>query len=78
MIKTGRLVTVEDDFPQSGIGSEICALVYETKCFDYLLGPVERVTSVDIPMPYSKILEDIVVPKEDSVVKAVKKIMQWK
>ena len=63
VMKTGRLVTVEDDFPQSGVGAEICATIYETECFDYLLGPVQRVTACDIPMPYAKLLEDNVVPK---------------
>jgi pyruvate dehydrogenase E1 component beta subunit len=52
--KTGRLVTVEDGFPQSGIGAEIIGVINETSAFDYLRGPVQRVTSVDIPMPYAK------------------------
>lgn len=77
-IKTGRVVTVEDDFPQSGVGSEICALMYETAAFNYLLGPVQRVTSCDVPMPYAKLLEDNVVPREDSIVKSVRNIMEWK
>jgi len=54
--KTGRLVTVEDGFPQSGIGAEIIAIINETSGFDYLKGPIQRVTAVDIPMPYSKLL----------------------
>jgi pyruvate dehydrogenase E1 component beta subunit len=53
VIKTGRLVTVEDGYPQHGIGAELVAIVHETRAFDYLKGPVERVTSVDIPMPYA-------------------------
>lgn len=52
--KTGRLVTVEDGFPQSGIGAEIIGVINETEAFDYLKGPVQRVTAIDVPMPYAK------------------------
>jgi len=52
--KTGRLVTVEDGFPQSGIGAEIVGVINETSAFDYLRGPVQRVSAIDIPMPYAK------------------------
>ena len=55
-MKTNRLVTVEDGFPQSGIGAEIAALINETIAFNYLDAPVERVSAIDIPMPYAKIL----------------------
>jgi pyruvate dehydrogenase E1 component beta subunit len=51
--KTGRLITVEDGFPQSGIGAEIIGVINETRGFDYLKGPVERVTAIDVPMPYA-------------------------
>ncbi len=54
--KTGRLVTVEDGFPQSGIGAEIIAVITETAGFDFLRGPVQRVTAADVPMPYAQIL----------------------
>lgn len=76
VIKTGRMVTVEDGFPQHGIGAELVSIVHETKAFDYLRGPVQRVTAVDAPMPYAKVLEDEMTPKEDSIVKAVRKIMK--
>lgn len=56
-MKTSRLVTVEDGFPQSGIGAEIAAIINETVAFNYLDAPVERVTSWDVPMPYAKLLE---------------------
>lgn len=63
VVKTGRLVTVEDGYPQHGIGAEIISIVHETKAFDYLRGPAQRVTAVDAPMPYAKLLEDNMVPK---------------
>lgn len=78
VIKTGRLITVEDGFPQSGIGAEIISCVDETVAFDYLLGPVQRVTAMDIPMPYAKVLEDTVVPNAESIIKAVWKAMLFR
>ena len=78
MKKTGRLVTVEDGFPQSGIGAEIIGVINETEAFDYLRGPVQRVTAIDAPMPYAKNLEDNMVPKADTIVKAVRKILNYK
>jgi pyruvate dehydrogenase E1 component beta subunit len=78
VIKTGRMVTVEDGYPQQGIGAELIAIVHETKAFDYLKGPVQRVTAVDVPMPYAKNLEDATVPKAATIIKAVKKVMDYK
>lgn len=75
--KTGRLVTVEDGFPQSGVGAQIIAVINETSGFDYLRGPVQRVTSIDVPMPYAKLLEDAVTPRADSIIKAVRKTVKW-
>jgi pyruvate dehydrogenase E1 component beta subunit len=75
VIKTGRIVTVEDGFPFCGIGAEITSVINETVAFNYLDAPVERVTAVDIPMPYAKILEDAVTPHPDTIIKAVKKTL---
>lgn len=55
--KTNRLVTVEEGWPQHGIGSEICALMMESEAFDHLDAPVERLTGLDVPTPYSISLE---------------------
>jgi pyruvate dehydrogenase E1 component beta subunit len=68
--KTGRLVTVEEGWPQSGIGSEISAQVME-KAFDYLDAPVTRVTGKDVPMPYAANLEKLALPNVDEVIAAV-------
>jgi pyruvate dehydrogenase E1 component beta subunit len=68
--KTGRLVTVEEGWPQNGIGSEISAQVME-KAFDYLDAPVLRVTGKDVPMPYAANLEKLALPNVDEVIAAV-------
>jgi pyruvate dehydrogenase E1 component beta subunit len=68
--KTGRLVTVEEGWPQSGIGAELSARVMEG-AFDYLDAPVIRVTGKDVPMPYAANLEKLALPSVDEVIAAV-------
>ncbi|WFD36093.1 pyruvate dehydrogenase (acetyl-transferring) [Malassezia cuniculi] len=73
--KTNRIVTVEGGFPAFGLGSEICAQVFETEAFDYLDAPVERVTGADIPTPYAANLESAAFPDADVVVRAAKRAL---
>jgi len=68
--KTGRLVTVEEGWPQGSIGSELAARVME-QAFDYLDAPVMRVTGKDVPMPYAANLEKLALPNVDEVIAAV-------
>ncbi len=72
--KTNRLVTVEEGWPQSGIGAEIAARVSE-EAFDYLDAPVTRVTGKDVPMPYAANLEKLALPTIDDVVAAAKQVL---
>src|SRR5690554_835032 len=67
--KTGRLVTVEEGWPQGGIGAEISARLME-HAFDYLDAPVTRVTGKDVPMPYAANLEKLALPSVDEVIAA--------
>lgn len=60
--KTNRIVSVEEGWPQHGVGSEIAALLMESEAFDYLDAPMERVTGTDIPMPYAAGIESMAVP----------------
>ncbi|MCW5722780.1 MAG: pyruvate dehydrogenase complex E1 component subunit beta [Devosia sp.] len=71
--KTGRLVTVEEGWPQGGIGAELSARVME-QAFDYLDAPVLRVTGKDVPMPYAANLEKLALPNVGEVVQAVKTV----
>lgn len=71
--KTNRIVTIEEGWPQHGIGAEIAAVLMETDAFDYLDAPLERVTGTDIPMPYATNLEKIALPQIDNIVAAVKR-----
>jgi pyruvate dehydrogenase E1 component beta subunit len=71
--KTGRLVTIEEGWPQSGIGAEIAARVME-QAFDYLDAPVLRVTGKDVPMPYAANLEKLALPSVNEIVEAAKAV----
>jgi pyruvate dehydrogenase E1 component beta subunit len=68
--KTGRLVTVEEGWPQGGIGAELAAVVV-AEAFDYLDAPPTRVTGKDVPMPYAANLEKLALPSVDEVIAAV-------
>jgi pyruvate dehydrogenase E1 component beta subunit len=71
--KTGRLVTVEEGWRQSGVGAEIAARVMED-AFDYLDAPVARVTGKDVPMPYAANLEKLALPSVAEIVDAAKAV----
>ena len=47
----------------------------QRECFDSLDAPILRVTSADVPMPYSKVLEKAYLPGPEKVVEAVKKVL---
>jgi pyruvate dehydrogenase E1 component beta subunit len=67
--KTNRCVIVEEGWPHGGVGANLAALVAE-QAFDWLDAPVGRVTGADLPMPYSKPLEELAYPHEPQVVQA--------
>jgi pyruvate dehydrogenase E1 component beta subunit len=71
--KTGRAVTVEEGWQQSGVGAEIAARIME-HAFDYLDAPVLRVSGKDVPMPYASNLEKLALPSATEVVEAAKAV----
>jgi pyruvate dehydrogenase E1 component beta subunit len=71
--KTGRCVTVEEGWAQSGVGAEIAARLME-HAFDWLDAPVARVTGKDVPMPYAANLEKLALPSAAEVVEAAKAV----
>ncbi len=71
--KTNRCITIEEGFPQSGVGAEIAVQIMEN-AFDWLDAPVLRVTGQDVPMPYAANLEKLALPSVGEVVEAVKAV----
>jgi pyruvate dehydrogenase E1 component beta subunit len=74
VMKTGRCVTIDEGYPQCGMGAEIAARIME-RAFDYLDAPVMRVTGKDVPMPYAANLEKLALPSVPEVVQAAKAVL---
>ncbi len=72
--KTGRLVVVEEGWRFAGMGAQIAESVY-ARAFDYLDAPIVRVTGEEVPMPYTRPLEDAAIPDRTRVVAAVKRVL---
>jgi pyruvate dehydrogenase E1 component beta subunit len=72
--KTNRCVVVEEGWRYAGFGAEIADRV-QRECFDALDAPVLRVTSADVPMPYSRMLEKAYLPQPEKVVEAVQQVL---
>ncbi|MFN3929875.1 MAG: alpha-ketoacid dehydrogenase subunit beta [Thermoflexus sp.] len=70
VIRTGRLVTVEEGALNHGFGAEIAARVAETVP-QRLKTPVRRVAALDIPIPYARPLEQMAVPSEETLRTAI-------
>ena len=66
--KTNRIISVEEGWMSSGIGAEIISQV-TLNAFDYLDAPPKRISSLDVPLPYAKNLEDLCVPNKENVAK---------
>jgi pyruvate dehydrogenase E1 component beta subunit len=73
--KTSKLVIVDEDYERCGFASEIAAMVAEEGLF-YLDSPIRRVATPNVPIPYSPVLEKVVIPDEDRIIKTVKQIVK--
>ncbi len=69
--KTGRILNVEEGWISCGIGSEITAISVE-EAFDYLDCEPKRITVADVPMPYSKSLEQFALPNGEKIAELAK------
>ncbi|HEX9079454.1 MAG TPA: alpha-ketoacid dehydrogenase subunit beta [Desulfuromonadaceae bacterium] len=73
--KTGRAVVVEECWRTCGLGAEIATRIFENR-FDSLQAPVRRVSGLDVPMPYSRKIEKLCIPQKESIMQAVKAVME--
>ena len=74
VMKTNRLVSVEEGWPVAGMGSELAAAMME-QAFDYLDAPVKRVCGEDVPMPYAANLEVLALPDANKIAQAAKEVL---
>ncbi len=72
--KTNRIVIAHEACRRGGFGGELAAEIQE-QAFDHLDAPIERVGALDVPIPYSKPLEEAVIPDEARIIAAVKKVL---
>jgi len=69
--RTGKLLVVHEDTRTGGIAGEIAMRVNEA-AFEWLDGPILRVTAIDAPVPYAGVLEDYFLPQVDDIVTAAR------
>jgi 2-oxoisovalerate dehydrogenase E1 component beta subunit len=74
--RTGKLLVVHEDTRTGGIAGEIAMRVNE-RAFEWLDGPVLRVTAIDAPVPYSGSLEDYFLPQTADVVAAARYLARY-
>lgn len=72
--KTNRAIVVDEGWRLYGVSAEVVAEIQE-HAFDYLDAPVVRVTTADVPMPYSKPLENAALPHVESVIEAARALV---
>jgi pyruvate/2-oxoglutarate/acetoin dehydrogenase E1 component len=72
--KTGRVVIVDEGWRFCGLGAQVAETIYSNG-FDDLDGPIVRVAGEDVPMPYTRPLEDLAIPDRDKIISAVKTIL---
>jgi len=72
--KTNHCVVVEENWPHFGVGAEVAMQIQE-QAFDYMDAPVKRVSQIDVPLPYSRDLEQSALPNPQKVKAAVKEVL---
>lgn len=73
--KTGRLLVADEDYLNFGLSGEIAALVAERLDTIALKAPVRRLGVPGVPIPYSRPLEQFVIPQVDTIAAAARQIM---
>src|SRR3990172_3395507 len=73
--KTGRLVVVDECHRSCGVASELVAIVAE-EGFDAFKAPVKRVTTLDVPVPFSRPMEAYIEPSREKIITAVLEVVK--
>ncbi len=75
VIKTGRVIVINEAVKTGGYAGEIAAIITESEAFDYLDAPVLRLAGKDVPIPYNPELEKAVIPSEGDIKEAIYRVM---
>jgi pyruvate/2-oxoglutarate/acetoin dehydrogenase E1 component len=77
--KTGRLVIADEAGPTAGFAAEVAAVATEDAAtFAQLKAPVKRVCALQVPIPYSPILEDYVFPDRQRIIAGIREVLGGK
>jgi pyruvate/2-oxoglutarate/acetoin dehydrogenase E1 component len=74
--KTSKVILLHEATKTGGMAGELAAIINES-AFDYLDGPITRVTSIDTPVPYSPPLEEFFLPQVEDVLKAARTLAAY-
>jgi 2-oxoisovalerate dehydrogenase E1 component len=74
--KTGKVLVIHEDKVFSGFGAEIAAMI-GTELFHYLDAPVQRIGSTYTPVGFNAVLENAILPNEDRIYTAAKKLLAY-
>ena len=74
--KTNKVLIVHEDTRTGGVAGEIAARINE-QAFEWLDGPILRVTAHDVPLPYASTLEDFVLPQTADIVTAARRLLAY-
>ncbi len=77
VMKTGRLVLVQEAVRRGGVGAEIAATVVESEAFGYLQAPIVRVANPGVPVPHSAALHKFAFPHKEDVIAAVRRVVAY-
>ncbi len=72
--KTHRVLIVDEDYRSFGMSGEVAAILAED-ALDYLEFPVKRLAVPDIPIPYSRVLEQATIPSADKIAQTIRGMM---
>ena len=74
--KTNKVIVIHEDTLTGGFGAEIAARISDS-CFQYLDGPVKRIAAQDAHIPYSPILENVVLPSRQQIYNGIKELIEY-
>ena len=74
--KTGKVLIAHEATQSCGVGAEVASLVSE-RAFEFLDGPIRRLTAPDVPIPFSPPLEQAVLPQLDDMKEACRELLAY-
>jgi len=74
--KTSKVILLHEDVRTGGIAGEIAAIIAE-EAFEYLDGPIMRITAPDTPVPYSPPLEEFFLPKTSDIIRVARQLAAY-